>query len=62
MARAGVATIFTWRLVAKEVCHAVLPPTFRFFSSYLLPRRHYLVATECQFCFTHWGNNQVDDG
>lgn len=43
----GVLSIFTWRLVAKEVCHAVLPPFFRFFSSFLLPRRHYLEATKC---------------
>lgn len=42
----GIVAIFGWRLVAKEVCHAVLPPVFRFFSAYLLPRRHYLVATE----------------
>ncbi|KDE03892.1 hypothetical protein MVLG_05646 [Microbotryum lychnidis-dioicae p1A1 Lamole] len=42
----GILTIFTWRLVAKEVCHATLPPLFRFFSSFLLPRRHYHDATE----------------
>ncbi|SCV70074.1 BQ2448_1468 [Microbotryum intermedium] len=42
----GVLTIFTWRLVAKEACHAILPPLFRFFSSFLLPRRHYHDATE----------------
>ncbi|ORY87501.1 phosphatidic acid phosphatase type 2/haloperoxidase [Leucosporidium creatinivorum] len=42
----GVLSIFTWRLVAKEVCHAILPPVFRFFSSFLLPRRHYLEATK----------------
>lgn len=46
---AGVLSIFTWRLVAKEACHAILPPVFRFFSSFLLPRRHYLEATKCEF-------------
>lgn len=30
------------------MCHAVLPPLFRFFSGLLLPRRHYLKATECE--------------
>lgn len=44
---AGVFAIFTWRLVAKEVAHATLPPLFRFCSPFILPRRHYVVATEC---------------
>ncbi|KAI5480218.1 hypothetical protein MNV49_001546 [Pseudohyphozyma bogoriensis] len=42
----GILSIFVWRLVAKEVAHAVLPPLFRLFHKFLLPRRHYVVATE----------------
>lgn len=41
--------IFVWRLVAKEASHRALPPLFRFFSPFILPRRHYVIATECLF-------------
>lgn len=42
----GILAILVWRLAAKEVAHATLPPIFRFLSPYILPRRHYVVATE----------------
>ncbi|KAM0748541.1 acid phosphatase/Vanadium-dependent haloperoxidase [Meredithblackwellia eburnea MCA 4105] len=42
----GILTIFAWRLLAKSVSHAILPPLIRFFSPFILPRRHYVVATE----------------
>ncbi|KAM0789378.1 hypothetical protein ACM66B_000208 [Microbotryomycetes sp. NB124-2] len=42
----GIASIFVWRIIAKAVCHAVLPKAFRFFKMFLLPRRFYLQATE----------------
>ncbi|KAK4048196.1 26S proteasome regulatory subunit 8 [Microbotryomycetes sp. JL201] len=42
----GIASIFVWRIVAKAVCHAILPKLFRFFRFFLLPRRFYLQATE----------------
>ncbi|GJN91038.1 hypothetical protein Rhopal_004053-T1 [Rhodotorula paludigena] len=43
----GISAILVWRIIAKEACHLVLPPLFRFFSPLIeLPRRHYLRATE----------------
>lgn len=46
--RTGISTILVWRIVAKQVCHVVLPPLFRFFAPLIrLPRRGYKPATEC---------------
>ncbi|GAA5988001.1 hypothetical protein JCM10908_002022 [Rhodotorula pacifica] len=43
----GISTILVWRIIAKRVCHLILPPLFRFFSPLLqLPRRGYKPATE----------------
>ncbi|BGP25213.1 Long-chain base-1-phosphate phosphatase [Rhodotorula toruloides] len=43
----GISTILVWRIVAKQVCHVVLPPLFRFFAPLIrLPRRGYKPATE----------------
>ncbi|KWU42431.1 hypothetical protein RHOSPDRAFT_36041 [Rhodotorula sp. JG-1b] len=43
----GISTILVWRIVAKRVCHLILPPLFRLFSPLLqLPRRGYKPATE----------------
>lgn len=48
----GISTILVWRIVAKRVCHLILPPLFRFFSPLLqLPRRGYKPATECESPF-----------
>ncbi|CEQ41375.1 SPOSA6832_03076 [Sporobolomyces salmonicolor] len=45
----GVCYILLWRVIAKEVCHLVLPPLFRFFAPIIsLPRRFYVAATECE--------------
>lgn len=47
---AGISTILVWRIVAKRVCHLILPPLFRLFSPLLqLPRRGYKPATECEW-------------
>ena len=45
---AGVLSIFVWRLVAKAVFHAILPPIFRFAAHlFTLPnRRFYTPATD----------------
>ncbi|GAA5851735.1 hypothetical protein JCM8547_001190 [Rhodosporidiobolus lusitaniae] len=46
----GISVIVVWRMLAKQVCHAVLPPLFRFFAPIIqLPRRGYQVATEYDF-------------
>ncbi|GAA5845553.1 hypothetical protein JCM11251_002091 [Rhodosporidiobolus azoricus] len=43
----GIATILVWRIVAKQVCHIILPPLFRFFAPIIqLPRRGYQQSTE----------------
>jgi hypothetical protein len=45
----GVAAIFIWRILVKQVLHAVLPPTFRLISGivgFLPTRRFYTPATE----------------
>ncbi|GAA5963990.1 hypothetical protein JCM21900_005859 [Sporobolomyces salmonicolor] len=43
----GVCYILLWRVIAKEVCHLVLPPLFRFFAPIIsLPRRFYVAATD----------------
>jgi len=45
----GVAIIFIWRILVKQVLHAVLPPTFRLISGivgFLPTRRFYTPATE----------------
>ncbi len=45
----GVAVIFTWRILVKQILHAVLPPTFRLISGivgFLPTRRFYIPATE----------------
>ncbi|BGP32684.1 Long-chain base-1-phosphate phosphatase [Rhodotorula toruloides] len=43
----GISTILVWRIIAKQVCHVVLPPLFRFFAPLIrLPRRGYKPATE----------------
>ncbi|GAA5987492.1 hypothetical protein JCM11641_003847 [Rhodosporidiobolus odoratus] len=46
----GISTILVWRIIAKQACHALLPPIFRFFAPVIqLPRRGYLQSTECAF-------------
>ena len=45
----GIAVIFIWRILAKQILHAVLPPTFRLISGivgFLPTRRFYTPATE----------------
>jgi len=45
----GIAAIFVWRIVAKRVCLAILPPIFRLFSREVGPlpaRRWYTPATD----------------
>ncbi|KAG8744954.1 hypothetical protein FRC10_009189 [Ceratobasidium sp. 414] len=45
----GIAAIFVWRIVAKRVCLAILPPIFRLFSrelGFLPTRRWYTPATD----------------
>ncbi|KAG8794617.1 hypothetical protein FRC12_023115 [Ceratobasidium sp. 428] len=45
----GIAAIFVWRIVAKRVCLAILPPIFRSFSrvvGHLPTRRWYTPATD----------------
>ncbi|GAA6018018.1 hypothetical protein JCM10207_002742 [Rhodosporidiobolus poonsookiae] len=43
----GISAILVWRIIAKQACHAVLPPLFRFFAPIIqLPRRGYQKATE----------------
>ncbi|BGP16829.1 hypothetical protein JCM10213_004676 [Rhodosporidiobolus nylandii] len=44
----GISAILVWRIVAKHICHAILPPIFRLFARahLVLPRRGYQVATE----------------
>ncbi|KAG9100434.1 hypothetical protein FRC06_004143 [Ceratobasidium sp. 370] len=45
----GIAAIFVWRIVAKRVCLAMLPPIFRLFSrevGFLPTRRWYTPATD----------------
>ncbi|GAA5874093.1 hypothetical protein JCM3774_001603 [Rhodotorula dairenensis] len=50
----GISTILVWRIVAKRVCHLILPPLFRFFSPLLqLPRRGYKPATEYESYSPH---------
>ncbi|GAA6043883.1 hypothetical protein JCM8097_004283 [Rhodosporidiobolus ruineniae] len=42
----GISAILVWRIIAKQVCHAILPPIFRFFAPLIqLPRRGYEPAT-----------------
>ncbi|BGP48794.1 Long-chain base-1-phosphate phosphatase [Rhodotorula kratochvilovae] len=43
----GISAILVWRIIAKQACHLVLPPLFRFFAPLIeLPRRHYVRASE----------------
>lgn len=44
----GILTIFVWRIFAKSLFHAILPPTFRLLSHlFTLPhRRFYIPATD----------------
>lgn len=44
----GILVIFAWRIVAKYMCHHILPPTFRFLAQlFTLPhRRYYTPATD----------------
>jgi len=57
----GVLSIFVWRLVAKAVFHAVLPPTFRFFAHiFTLPnRRFYTPATDYEHVPTEKGLHPI---
>lgn len=50
MPSSGVLIIFTFRLAAKPILHAVLPPIFRGLSTlFTLPnRRYYTAATDYQ--------------
>lgn len=54
-------SIFIWRLVAKAVFHAVLPPTFRFVGSiFTLPnRRFYTPATDYEHVPTERGLHPI---
>ncbi|KAI0088976.1 PAP2 superfamily-domain-containing protein [Irpex rosettiformis] len=44
----GILVIFAWRIVAKFMCHHILPPTFRLLAQlFTLPhRRYYTPATD----------------
>ncbi|GAA5897752.1 hypothetical protein JCM6882_000086 [Rhodosporidiobolus microsporus] len=43
----GISAILVWRIIAKQVCHIILPPLFRFFAPIIqLPRRGYQQSTE----------------
>lgn len=57
----GVLSIFVWRLVAKAVFHAVLPPTFRFAAHiFTLPnRRFYTPATDYERVPTQKGLHPI---
>ncbi|KAF8580179.1 hypothetical protein K439DRAFT_1357631 [Ramaria rubella] len=57
----GVLSIFVWRLVAKAVFHAILPPTFRFAAHiFTLPnRRFYTPATDYEHVPTELGLHPI---